>query len=118
MSKLNSGEVAVTLNGIERVLRPTLNAMQALSRSHGGLAGVRDALVKQDFDAVCNVLFHGMGLKDADRKELPKQVYKNGLGADLLLPLIKYVGVLGNAGRPVDEDDDAEPAAESGEGNA
>lgn len=115
MSKLNEGEIEITLNGTPRVLRPTLNAMQALSRGHGGLSGARDALVRQDIDAVCNVLFHGMGLKESDRKDLPKAVYKNGITGELLIALIKYVAVLGNGGKPLDEEDgdaSAEPAAE------
>lgn len=119
MSKLNDGEVEITLNGTPRVLRPTLNAMQALSRSHNGLAGVRDALVRQDVDAVCNVLFHGMNLKESERKDLPKVVWKNGITGELLIALIKYVAILGNGGKPLDEDegDDGE-AAGADEGNA
>lgn len=119
MSKLNEGEVEITLNGTPRVLRPTLNAMQALSRGHGGLAGTRDALVRQDVDVVCNVLFHGMGLKESDRKDLPKAVYKNGITGELLIALIRYVAILGNGGKPLDEgeDDDGEDTAPAGEGN-
>lgn len=118
MSKLNEGEVEITLNGTPRVLRPTLNAMQALSRSHNGLAGVRDALVRQDVDAVCNVLFHGMNLKESDRKDLPKAVWKNGITGELLISLIKYVAILGNGGKPLEESEDGDgEAAEAGEGN-
>jgi hypothetical protein len=120
MSKLNEGEVEIILNGTPRVLRPTLNAMQALSRSHNGLAGVRDALVRQDVDAVCNVLFHGMHLKEADRKDLPKVVWKNGITGELLISLIKYVAILGNGGKPLEESEDGDgdgEAAEAGEGN-
>lgn len=118
MSKLNDGEVEITLGGTPRVLRPTLNAMQALSRSHNGLAGVRDALVRQDTDAICNVLFHGMGLKEGERKDLPKILYKNGISGELLIALIKYVAILGNGGKPLDDDEAGEGAAEpADEGN-
>lgn len=118
MSKLNDGEVEITLNGTPRVLRPTLNAMQALSRSHNGLAGVRKALVDQDTDAICNVLFHGMNLKEGERKDLPKILYKNGIPGELLISLIKYVAILGNGGRPLDDiDEDDGEAAGADEGN-
>lgn len=121
MSKLNDGEVEITLNGTPRVLRPTLNAMQALSRGHGGLAGTRAAILNQEVDVYCNVLVHGMGLKEGDRRDLLKALYKNGMTTDLMVDLIRYVSILGNGGKPLDEkegeDEDGDDSAPAAEGN-
>lgn len=113
MSDLSEGEVQITLNGESLVLRPTLAAFQNLSRMHDGLAGVRDGLAKQNLDTVCNVLRHGLGLDDKGAKHLPAKVYKNGVSADLIIPLINFIGILGNGGKPIAEataDDDGADA--------
>lgn len=107
MSKLSAGEVEIVLDGETRVLRPTLAAMSTLSRMHGGLGGVRDALVAQNFDVVCNVIRHGLGLKDADEKPLRAKVWRTAMDGALLIPLIRYVAILGNGGRPLDEEEAA-----------
>lgn len=104
MTKLNDGEIEISLNGDTLVLKPTLAAIRALSRIGGGLSGVQTKLAAQDFDTVAQVIRLGAGMKDADAKSLDQRIYRNGLGSDLLVPLIRFVAILGNGGKPVDDD--------------
>ncbi len=115
MSKMTQGFVTVTLNGEEKTLKPTLKAIQALSRIHGGLGGIRDGLVQQNIDVIVSVLRYGLDLDDRGAKSLPEKVFRNGLDGELIMPLIKFVGILGNGGREIEE---PVAAAEAGEGDA
>lgn len=112
MSKLNEGNVTITLNEQERVLKPSLRAMSMLSTQFGGLGKVRQLLVDQELNAAVAVIRLGLNLSDRDAKSLPDEVYENGLNADLLIGLINYVGILSNGGKPLpDAPVDKEPAA-------
>lgn len=117
MSKLTAGDVTIMLAGEPRVLHPTLRAITMISASHGGLAKVRDALASQDFGAVVNVVRWGLNLSDTDAKKLPEQIFQTGVTSDLLVPLIRFVGILANGGKPMPDDPPEEPD-ESTEGNA
>ncbi len=118
MTNILDGEVLVTLNGVERTLKPSLDAMTRISRGFAGLANARAALVREDFEAIVTVLRLGLGLTDKEAAGLAKQVYKNGITTDLVIPLIEFVAVLGNGGKsvvaPAPDDEDEAKA----EGNA
>lgn len=125
MSDLSEGEVEIklaTFNSATKkwesetlVLKPTLGALQNLSRMHDGLAGVRAGLAAQNVDTVCNVIRQGLGLDDKAAKSLPNRVFKTGLTGDLVIPLINYVAMLGNGGKPIS--DTPEEGEGSDEGN-
>ena len=105
--RLNSGEIPINFNGEDLVLRPTLRAATTISRQFDGFANARQALVRENHDAVVFILRLGLNLSDRDARDLPEKVYENGITAELLIPLIKYVAVLGNGGRPLpDEPED------------
>jgi hypothetical protein len=113
MSKINAGEMPVIFGDEELILKPTLRAMTAINRQYGGLAKARQELVAENFDAIVFVLRHGLNLSDKDARGLPDRVYENGITAELLIPLIKYVAVLGNGGKPLPD----EPGNELGRGD-
>jgi len=118
MSKLTDGEVAITLNGQDRFLRPTLKAMTNINRHFKGIANARTAIVDADFEGICVLLRFGLDLSDKEAAALPERVYRHGLTNDLLLPLVTYVAVLMNGGRPLPEDDGAPPkGGDSDQGN-
>ncbi|BBK37685.1 hypothetical protein STAQ_27630 [Allostella sp. ATCC 35155] len=119
MSKLNQGEVEIVLGGQTRVLRPTINAVRALSRIYDGLDSCRNKLATQNLEVTTNVIRYGLGLNDAEARNLDAQVYRQGLTADLILPLMRFVAILGNGGKPVEEDPaDGGGADGAGEGEA
>lgn len=116
MSKLDAGNVTITLNGTDRTLRPTLDAITRISTQFGGLAKARDALVSQDFAATVFVISAGLNTAPKQVKALQDDVFANGLSAELIVPLINYVAILANGGRPLTEE--TETSGEGAEGNA
>jgi len=117
MSRINAGEVVITLDGEERILKPTLRAITMISAQYGGLAKARDALAAQDFQAATTIIRWGLNLPDSEAKKLPDQVFDTGLTVDLLVPLIRFIGILANGGKPL-PDDPVELDDVSAEGNA
>lgn len=118
MSKLTAGDVVITLAGEQRVLHPTLRCITMISSQYGGLAKVRDALASQDFGAVTTVIRWGLNLSDNEARKLPEQVFATGVTADLLVPLIRFIGILANGGKPMPDDPLEDDPDESAEGNA
>jgi hypothetical protein len=125
VSKINEGDVTISLNGEDIVLRPTLKALSAIS-SNGGLGVVRQQIVDQNFSTITSVIIHGANLAGMrGGKDVPEAVFKNGLSTELLVGLLNYVGVLGNGGnggKPQPDDvaaaaAEAETETESGNGS-
>lgn len=108
MAKLDEGVVSVTLDGTVYQLECTLGVMRALSNMYGGLAKVREGLAAQNVDVFAAVIRWGAGLGDKDMKRLSQQIYKTGVGGELLGGLITYVLMLGNGGKPFDINKDTE----------
>lgn len=119
-SKITSGECVVYLGGDEIVLRPTLRATTQISRTYGGMAKARQALVDENIDAIAHILRLGGGMGDREAKDLTEKVWKNGITVELLVPLIRFVGILGNGGKPLDDDQSADDsgAEEHHQGNS
>ncbi len=100
LGKLDAGEVEIELNGKRLILRPTLPACKTISRQRGGFAKVRELLVSEDFDTIVSVIAVGTNqLKDTN--EVENEVWRNGLDIKLIMPLIEYVAILANGGRPL-----------------
>ena len=104
--QMNLGEVNILLNKEELVLKPTYQAASRISNQFNGFRDARLALVAENFDAVVFILRIGLNLNGPEARELPERVYKNGITADLLIPMIEYIGILANGGRPVLENEE------------
>lgn len=108
MSKIHSGEIEIELGGEPKTLTCTLNAATRISRHFGGFRAANDQLLAQNLDAYVVIIRFGLGLRtDAEVKALGDLVYRTGLN-NLVLPLVDYVVMLSNGGRPVDESADEE----------
>lgn len=116
MPDLNEGEVSLKLGDNTYILRPTLNAMRALSRAHGGLRPALQTLINQEFDGVVSIIKIGAGIPDKDEKALAAKVYAAGMNDATMMPLVNYIKILLNGGKPSPADD-APPTGEP-EGNA
>lgn len=120
--KINAGEIDIVLNEDKLVLKPTIRAATTISRQFNGFSEARRLLVAENFDAVVSIIRLGLNLSDNDARgrglppnhqSIEDRVYLNGITAELLIPLIKYVAVLGNGGRPLpDEPEDQSPSSE------
>lgn len=115
MSKLNAGEVEITLNGDVLVLKPTLKAITGLSRYFDGLIEGVDKLRKGNIDACAAVISLGLGLDDRAARKMPEKVAQNGITGGLTASLITFLGVCSNGGKPLD-DSEEEADAEGGRG--
>lgn len=115
MSKITAGQVAITLGDQEYMLKPTLDAMQKISNQLGGLAGARQAIVGQNLQGIVAIITHGANVPSGPARGLPDKVFREGLTDPLLVPLLEYIGLLQNGGRPPEADDGGDASAE---GNA
>lgn len=112
MANIDQGEVAITILDKEYVLRPNIQTWFAISRQYGGYIPASQKLMAFDVDAFIFVIKNGARLSDADAKDLGKRVYENGLGA-LLQPLVDYLNIIGNGGRPQAQDGDGDGSGAS-----
>ncbi|WP_207479576.1 hypothetical protein [Arenibaculum pallidiluteum] len=117
MSKIAKGEVAVTLDGTEYTLKPSLNAFSQLGSrydNHGALLGKVGC---GNVPAIVMVLRLGLGWGDKDAKKLPDLVFKTGIPS-LIDPVTDYVWRLFNAGKSFEESIAEKDAAEAEAGDA
>lgn len=121
MSQLNS-EVAITLNGDDFTLRPTLKAASAISRQLGGLNEAYAALGRVQLDAYVFIVRTGLPRdqlkKFPEESDLANAVWRAGMD-NLAEPLARFVNLLRNGGRNPevaanDEDDEDEGEGASG----
>ncbi len=108
-SKLNEGEVRIMLNVDTTeeeniILVPTLRATNAISRQFDGLSNARQKMVAENVDAVSFVIRQGSNMGDKQAKNLQERVWRNGYSGELLVALITYIAILGNGGKPLDEE--------------
>lgn len=113
--KLDEGCVTITIGDRSHTLKPTLAALTTLTRLHGDMTVVREAILRQNIDVWVNVIRYGAGMSDKDARALPERLFKHGLFGELAGELFNFVVMLTNGGKPLEpETDDGEPA----EGNA
>lgn len=92
---VNAGEVRISLDGKDLVLRSSLRAARAVSADQDGFVGALQRLARFDFDAFVSIIAVGIG-KDAS--DIEDAVYEAGLET-LVDPVSKYVGYLMRGGR-------------------
>lgn len=103
MSKITTGEVSIILGDDDKTLVPTLGAATRISRAFGGFQAAHQKLLASDLDAFVTVIQHGLGLKtEAETKGLREKVWSAGISS-LMLPLVEFVSILANGGRPIEE---------------
>ncbi len=110
------GEGNVTINfddDSELVLKPSLNAIQTLSRKYGGVLNVIERLNRLDFDVCIEVIELGLGRPASPkaRQELSEKIYLHGMTDDTgRVPerCIDYIRVLMRGGR-AEQAEDTEP---------
>lgn len=113
MSKthIGAGNVEIELDGEIVTLRPTLKAAQNISRAKGGIMAAVEAVGRFDFDVMVTVIALGIGAEGKEARELPDKVWSTGM-ADLVQPVINFLTILANGGRPVQDnggEGDADP---------
>jgi hypothetical protein len=99
--KINAGEIIIVLDGKSITLRPTMRAADIISGALGGFEGARLALTNQTRSAYVTVIRVGSNMREQDASRLPDMLYRNGMNFELLMPLLHYLAILNNGGKPL-----------------
>jgi hypothetical protein len=110
-NSLTEGQITIHLDGVERELIPSVEAITKLSRAYNGLANLLDRIRLWDLDAYTAVVRYGLQIPANEAKDLPEKVYEAGI-FKLMPPLTEYVALLCRGGRA-----ESEEAAGRDEGN-
>lgn len=98
------GDVAITIDGEDLFLRPSLSAALGISRLHNDLNKTMQYIMNMDLDTIVSVV--SFGLSTPVTKKLQEQVWRSGVFA-IRTPLIRFLSVINNGGRlPKDDDED------------
>ena len=116
--QLGRGNVYIKLGGIEYTLKPSVYAAKTISRKFGGLNLAVDRVAKLDFEAICEVIFIGLGkqmLNPRERQELEELIFESGFSDDtgkLGELCVQYLVALMRGGRTMTPEEQAEALAE------
>ena len=92
--KIGDGDVPITIDGQELVLKPSYKAALALSRSEG-LVLLSSRCQSLDVDAMTKVVAEGLGRNPSD---LGERIYKSGL-TNVREACVLFIAALANGGR-------------------
>lgn len=105
-AQIGQGDIVIPLpDGTQFVLKPSIGALQTLSRKYGGLDNVLTKLSQMDFDCTCDVVAAGINARGpAEMLRVVEQVYAAGLTDDtgrVCEFSVNYIGSLMRGGRPL-----------------
>jgi hypothetical protein len=95
--------VTVTIDGDDLELRPTPNAILALSAEWDGFSPLISALQRMSVKAAISVIVAGAGIEGKAAKDAPAKIATAGM-SNLLAPLIEFVLICANGGKPLGGD--------------
>jgi hypothetical protein len=107
--RLGQGNITFNIGDEEFVLKPSVHAMQSLSRQFGGLQPVLEALQILNFDAIVAVVIAGLGNHYSNpkvRQELTEKLFEAGISDDtgrIQNACARFVLTLTRGGRPIDD---------------
>lgn len=103
--EIGAGDIEIELDGNILYLKPTLSACQRISSMRGGLNASIQKCLEMDFDVICQIISAGLNLNPVQSKMIPEAVFKAGV-FDVSAKAIEFISVVGNGGRPLEDDDD------------
>lgn len=98
-AQLGAGDVPFVLDGTECVLRPTLKAAMAISRTNGGIVAAMQAIARMDLAVMNDVIAAGLDLDNEKRKDLPEKTFRTG-PQNLVNVTVQFLAILANGGQP------------------
>jgi hypothetical protein len=120
-NQIGAGDVPITLDGIEMVLKPTWQAAQTISRMNGGIMGAIDKVVKLDIETIVAIVQVGLGYGMGKRAppDLAERIWRSGLTDErgfMVERCVTYLRTLANGGKPppVSEEDEENTDAADG----
>lgn len=103
-AKIGDGNVPITIDGKEWVLKPSYKACIALATNGDGLRSLISRCANLELDTIRRVVAEGLGRNPTD---LAERLYATGL-RNVSGPAINYLVILSNGGRPVPKEEDKE----------
>jgi hypothetical protein len=98
-SKINGGEVILSLSGEEVALVPSIGAALSLSKQYGGLRNCMMRILDFDIETILNVVYAGANVTSAKkREEISQALFEAGMDV-ITLKVIDYVNMLANGGK-------------------
>lgn len=110
------GEVEIKLDGETVILKPTYGATTRIEKRFGGWQAAVQAAAAVNTETLAFIVQQGLGLKDSDYPRLREAVWRTG-AMDLTGPVIRYLRILANGGRPLPEEGDEAGQTEEPEKN-
>ena len=89
------GQVEVTIGKDAYVLKPTLDALISIERRFGSVRQAAQMVADLQMDAVCQILGFAAGLSKSEVRDLPEQVFAEGL-VKVVAPVSEYLMMLLN----------------------
>lgn len=110
-NSIGLGDVPITIDGEEMVLRPSWQAAQSISRMSGGIMGAIEKVVKLDMETIIAIVQMGLGFGMGKRPptDLAERIWRTGLtdeGGFVVERCVLYLRTLANGGRPPSADDE------------
>jgi len=109
-----SGNVEVHLKNETVVLKPSLEACIAISRMHNSIIQTVEQIRSMDFDTIVRVFCIGIGEQPSNKWR--EKIYRTGV-TSVASPLIQFVTIVNNGGKPPSENDEDDTITEDTEGD-
>jgi hypothetical protein len=103
LADVRRARVTIDLNGDLVELRPTPDAILALSAKYDGFGPLLAALQRYNMQAFIDVVVTGAGAEGRDAKALRDRTVLEGMPS-LMGPVSEFVTILANGGRPIKEE--------------
>lgn len=101
-------EVTFKLNGRDEILKPTLRAARIINSSAGGFTEAFKKIGEFNLETYVAIIAAGLNKRPSDIEDA---VYKTGL-TNLAEPCSKFISILANGGKDIDETRAAAAAVE------
>ena len=101
--RVGAGDIVLKLGEADYILKPTLRAMQSISREFGGLQPASSRILAMDLEAITRVVTHGAGLTQRGADGLAEKLWRAGLDigtGGVCQTCFDYLQVLARGGRP------------------
>lgn len=105
------GEFELTLGENTLTLRCTPLALKNVETKHGGIRAVTQQLYDVNFQLIKDLIEAGLqGGQSYDKKTLEQEIFDAGV-MNLVEPMMEYLMLLGNGGKPPTEEEPKEGEA-------
>lgn len=109
---MKQGEFDLKLGEYDLKLRCSPLALRAIETKHGGIRAVTQSLYDVNFRLIQDMIEAGLqgGARTIDKEGLEREIFDAGV-MNLVEPMMEYLMLLGNGGKPPTEEEPKEGEA-------